>query len=105
MSLCNEKKPVASLYLVILLCLTFCRPMDYSLPVSSVHGDSPGKDTGVGCHALPPWNLSNPGIKPSSPTLQANSLSSEPPGKPSAITLHYDIKRIHPKIAFIFEFL
>ena len=26
--------------------------MDYSPPGSSVHGDSPGKDTGVGCHAL-----------------------------------------------------
>ena len=24
----------------------------YSLPDSSVHGDSPGKNTGVGCHAL-----------------------------------------------------
>ena len=28
-------------------------PMDYSLPSSSVHEiDSPGKNTGVGCHAL-----------------------------------------------------
>ena len=27
-------------------------PMDCSLPGSSVHGDSPGKHTGVGCHAL-----------------------------------------------------
>ena len=26
--------------------------MNCSLPVSSVHGDSPGKNTGVGCHAL-----------------------------------------------------
>ena len=26
--------------------------MDYSLPGSSVHGDSPGKNTGVCCHAL-----------------------------------------------------
>ena len=26
--------------------------MDCSLPGSSVHGDSPGKKTGVGCHAL-----------------------------------------------------
>ena len=26
--------------------------MDYSLPGSSVHGDSPGKNTGVGCHTL-----------------------------------------------------
>ena len=28
------------------------QPMDCSPPGSSVHGDSPGKDTGVGCHAL-----------------------------------------------------
>ena len=34
------------------LCPTFCDPVDYSLPGSSVHGDSPGKNTGVGCHAL-----------------------------------------------------
>ena len=27
-------------------------PMDCSPPGSSVHGDSPGKNTGVGCHAL-----------------------------------------------------
>ena len=33
-------------------CLTLCDPMDCSPPGSSVHGDSPGKDTGVGCHAL-----------------------------------------------------
>ena len=26
--------------------------MDCSPPDSSAHGDSPGKDTGVGCHAL-----------------------------------------------------
>ena len=26
--------------------------MDCSLPCSSVHGDSPGKNTGVGCHSL-----------------------------------------------------
>ena len=34
------------------LCPTLCDPMDYSLPASSVHGDSPGKNTGVGSHAL-----------------------------------------------------
>ena len=28
------------------------RPMDCSPPGSSVHGESPGKDTGVGCHAF-----------------------------------------------------
>ena len=32
-------------------CLTLCDPMDYSPPGSSVHGDSPGKNTGLSCHA------------------------------------------------------
>ena len=34
------------------LCLTLCDPMDCSPLGSSVHGDSPGKNTGAGCHAL-----------------------------------------------------
>ena len=33
-------------------CPTLCDPMDCSLPDTSVHGDSPGKNTGVGCHFL-----------------------------------------------------
>ena len=42
----------------MLLCLvtqsypTLWDPMDCSLSGSSVHGDSPGKNTGVGFHAL-----------------------------------------------------
>ena len=36
--------------------------------------------SGLPCH--PPGDLSNPGIKPRSPALQADSLPSEPPGKP-----------------------
>ena len=38
--------------LVTQSCATLCDPTDCSPPGSSVHGDSPGKDTGVGCHAL-----------------------------------------------------
>ena len=34
------------------LCPTLSNPMDCSLPVSSIHRYSPGKNTGVGCHAL-----------------------------------------------------
>ena len=49
------------------------------LPGSSVHGDSLGKNTGVGC---PPGHLPNPGIKPRSPALQVDFLLSEPQGKP-----------------------
>ena len=33
-------------------CLSLCNPMYCSLPGSSIHRDSPGKNTGVGCHAL-----------------------------------------------------
>ena len=40
------------LCLVAQSCPTFCDSMDCNPPGSSVHGDSPGKNTGVGCHAL-----------------------------------------------------
>ena len=33
------------------LCQTVCNSMNYSPPGSSIHGDSPGKNTGVGCHS------------------------------------------------------
>ena len=33
-------------------CPTVCDPMDYSPPGSSVYADSPGKNTGIGWHAL-----------------------------------------------------
>ena len=39
--------------------------MDCSLPGSSVHGDSPGKSTGVGCHALLQGILPTQGLSPS----------------------------------------
>ena len=63
------------------LCLTLCDPMDCSLPGSSAHGILQAR--------IPEWvaisfsrDLSDPGIKPRSPALQADSLLSEPPGKP-----------------------
>jgi len=54
----------AVLCLVTQLCLTLCDPMDYSLPGSPVHGNSPGKNTGVGCHTqwIFPTQGSNPGL-------------------------------------------
>ena len=45
-------------------CLTLCNPVDCGLPGSSIHGDSPGKDTGVGCHFLLQGHLPDPGIEP-----------------------------------------
>ena len=41
-----------NLCLVAQLCPILCDPMDYSPPCFSVHGDSPGQNTGVGCQAL-----------------------------------------------------
>ena len=35
-----------------LSCIWLCDPTDCSLPGSSVHGDSPGKNMGVSCHFL-----------------------------------------------------
>ena len=40
--------------------------MDCSPPGSSVHGDSPGKNTGVDCHFLLPGDLLDPRIEPES---------------------------------------
>ena len=71
------------LYLVTQSCLTLCDPMDCSLPGSSVHGDYPGKNTGVGCHALLQGIFPTQGLDPGVlPALQVDSFPAEPPGKP-----------------------
>ena len=94
--------------LVTQLCLTLCDPMDGSLPDSSVHGILQARI--VGSHSLlpekamaphssstlaaaaaafpSPGDLPYPGIEPRSPALQADSLSSEPPGKPPVVIIH-----------------
>ena len=51
--------------------------------------NSPGQNTGVGSLSLSPGDLSNPGIKPRSPTLQVDSLPGEPPGKPKYLTYDF----------------
>ena len=76
-------KETASLGIIKLQpCLTLWNPMD-SPPGSSVHGDSPGKNIGVGCHAL--LQETFPGIEPASLTAPAfayGSLPLVPPEKP-----------------------
>ena len=64
---------------------TFCDPMDCSPPDSSVHGDSPGKNTGVGCHALLQGIFLTQGSNPSLLCLlhwQSGFLPLGPNGKP-----------------------
>ena len=64
-------------------CPTLCNPMDCSLLGSSVW-DFSRQEYWSGLPFPPPGDLPNLGIKPRSPTLQADALPSEPPGKPSA---------------------
>ena len=55
------------------LCLTLCYPVDYT-----VHGILQARI--LECAPIPPpGDLPNPGIKPGSPTLQADSLPVELP--------------------------
>ena len=67
------------------LCPTLCDLMDCSPPGSSVHGDSPGENTGEGCHALLQGILLTQGLNPCVLGLlhwQVGSLPLLPPGKP-----------------------
>ena len=54
---------------------TLCNPMDCPWNFS-------GQNTGVGSLSLLQRIFPNPGIEPGSPPLQADSLPTEPPGKP-----------------------
>ena len=67
--------------LVTQSCPTLCDPMDCSPSSSSVHGILQAR---ILEEAAIPFSrdLPNPGVKLGSPVLQADSLVSEPPGKP-----------------------
>ena len=74
--------------------------MDCSPPGSSVHGDSPGKNTGVGCHALLqgilPTQGSNPGLLLCRQILYCLSHQ-ESPGIPEWITCPFSRGSSWPK--------
>ena len=57
--------------LIFLMCLitqsTLCNPMDCIPPGFSVHGDSPGNHTGMGCHALFQGIFPTQGLSPGLP--------------------------------------
>ena len=61
--------------------LSDCDPMECSLLGSSVMGFS-RQEYGRGLPFPLPGVRPSPGIKPGYPALQADSLTSEPPGKP-----------------------
>ena len=61
------------------------KPLGLKPPKLLCPWDSPGKNTGVGCHSFLQGNLPDPGTEPGSPALQADSLLPEPPGKSLAV--------------------
>ena len=63
------------------LCLTICDPWTVAqqAPLSMRFSR---QEYWSGLPFPSPGNLPNPGIEPRSPTLQADTLTSEPPGKP-----------------------
>ena len=67
--------------LVTKLCLTLCYPMHWSPPVPLSMG-FPRQEYWSGLSFPSSGDLPNPGIKPGSPTLQADSLLPQPSGKP-----------------------
>ena len=81
-----DKEDVVYIYKGILCvwvaqsCLTLCDPTDCSW-------DSLGKNPRVGFHSLLQVNLPDPGIESA---LQADSLPSEPPGKPKDVAHIYN---------------
>ena len=81
---CSEKE-LCLLAKSLQSCPTLCDPMDYSLPGPSVHGDSPDKNTGVGCNALLQGIFLTQGLNPGLLCLlhwQLSSLALVLPGKP-----------------------
>ena len=54
-------------------CPTLCNPVNCSPPGFSVHGDFPGKNTGVGCHFLLQGIFPTQGLNPHLPHQQVDS--------------------------------
>ena len=66
--------------LVTQLCLTLCNPWTVALQAPLSMGFS-RQEYWSGLPCLPPGDLPNPGTEPGTPTLQADSLPSEPLGE------------------------
>ena len=80
----NTSSVNAVLCLAAHLCLTLCRPQNVALQAPLSMGFS-GQEYWGGLSCPPPGDHPTPGL-PRSPTVQADSLPSEPPGKPRVLT-------------------
>ena len=83
-----SKPGSSSCCLVTQSCLTLCDPMDCSPSGTSIHGDSPGKKTGVGYHSLLQGISPNQGSNPGLPHCRwiVYRPSHQPPWKGSSST-------------------
>ena len=66
--------------LVTQSCLTLCEHIELA-PQAPLSMGFSRQEYWSGLPCPSPWDLPNPGIKPRSPALQADSLPSGPPGK------------------------
>ena len=85
------------MYLVAQSCLTVCDSVDCSLPGYSVHGDSPGKNTGVGCHAVFQGIFPTQGLNPHLPHHRRILYHLNHQGSPKIIWYKYGFGRILEK--------
>ena len=76
--------------LVTQSCLTLCNLMDCSPPGSSVHGDSPGKNTGAGCPALLQGSFPTQGWNPGLPHCRHILYQLSYQGSPHLLHWHAD---------------
>ena len=78
--------------LVAQSCPILCDPMKLWTTRFFCLWDSPGKNTGVGCHSLSPGDLPSPETESMYPALQVDLfLPSEPPRKSICIYIYFVI--------------
>ena len=88
-------------------CLTLCNPIGYSLqaPLSM---EFFRQEYWSGLPFPSPGDLPNPGVKLRSPVLQADTLPSEPPGKPKFLLQHQELipssQRLYRFLNFVLYF-
>ena len=81
---CTDGFPNSATVVNLCVCVSLSRVYSLQTPGSSLHGILQARIMD-GLPFLFPGDLPDPGIEPGSPALQADSLLSEPPGKPLGI--------------------
>ena len=89
--------------LVAQSCLTLCDPMDCQPARLLCPWASPGKNIGMGCHALLQNIFLTQGLNLGLLHHKADSLLPEPPGKPLQLFLGNMSFRIQPLMLFLSE--